>query len=183
MSFVRSHADRYGFSPSRIAALGSSAGGYLVAMLATIQPTDSFGAIPELTMRDTRPNAAICYCSLTTLRPWEGHEQFVAKFLGKTDVEAPELYRAASPQDRVCGHELPFLFLHGGADKTVALAHSIDMCNKLRRAGGHAEVVILPGVEHGYGYGVTSPAQKESVAHVGRFLRAAFRLPEPNAQA
>jgi acetyl esterase/lipase len=179
MAFVRSNAERYGFSPSRIAAQGSSAGGYLVAMLATIQPGDSIGATPELMIQDTRPNAAVCYCSVTTFRPWGGHGESVAQFLGKTEREAPELYRAASPQDRVCGKEPPFLFLHGDADETVSVAHSVMMCNALRGAGGDAEVVLLPDVQHGYGYGVTTPAQLESVAHVGRFLRSRFCIPEP----
>jgi len=180
MAYVRSQGDRYGYAPDRIAAVGSSAGGYLVALLATIRAGDSLAATPELAVQDTRPNAAVCYCSITTLRPWEGHETFIAGFLGKTEQEAPELYRAASPQDRVCGGEPPFLFLHGDADQSVVLSQSLDMCNKLRQAGGWAEVVVLRGVEHGYGYGVVTPAQKESVAHVERFLRAVLRKPRPS---
>ena len=67
LALTRELASEYGFDPSRVAAMGSSAGGHLVAMLATIGAGDEpgLGSLPLET--DTRPNAVVCYCPVTTI--------------------------------------------------------------------------------------------------------------------
>jgi len=180
MSVFRSMADCRGFSASRIAAVGSSAGGHLVGLLATIAPGDELGTAPAMRAGDTRPDAAVCYCPVATLheadQQWEGLKEAIRSFLGKSEADDPDVYRAASPADRIRGGEPPFLFLHGRDDDTVPLSQSTEMADALRRAGGTAEVVEFPGVGHGFGYGVTSAAQKTAVAHVERFLARCFQL-------
>ena len=175
MGWMRARADEYGFAPDRIAVLGSSAGAHLVALLATIQPDDDLGLTDELPDRDTPPNAVISYCGVLDVPDWATMSPgSVEKFLGKPAEDDPELTRSASPTHRVSGGEPPFLFLHGDADTTVPLAQSVDMEQKLRAAGVRAETVVLAGVGHGYGYGVDTPAQKESLTHGERFLDAVF---------
>jgi len=88
----------------------------------------------------------------------------------------PELYTRASPVDRVCGEEPPCLFLHGDADATVPLQQSRDLHGRLVAAGVTSELVVLPGVKHGFGYGVESPAQKRALAESERFLQEQFSL-------
>ena len=178
MAFMRTGAARYGYRANAIAAAGSSSGAHLVGMLATIAPEDPLGATDELVMRDTRPDAAVCYCPVATLIGGERHTAEDAKmirdFIGKREGRAPELYRLASPIERVKGGEPPFLFLHGDSDKLVPAWHSTRMAERLVAAGGKAEVVIFPGVEHGFGYGVTTEAQKASIEHIRRFLARCF---------
>ena len=67
MAWLRARAEEYGFSADRVGAVGSSSGGHLVAMLATIAPGDPLGVTPELATTDTRPNAVICYCPVVSL--------------------------------------------------------------------------------------------------------------------
>ena len=175
MGWLRARAGQYGFSPDRMAALGSSAGGHLVGLLGTIQPGDSLGLTPELPDPDTVPDAAICYCPVLDVGEWaKAYPDNVKAFLGKCADEDPALCAAASPPCRITGGEPPFLFLHGDADDTVPVGESVLMGEKLRAAGVRADVVILPGAGHGYGYGVTTPAQKESLAHIETFLDDVF---------
>ena len=181
LALTRALANEYGFDSSRVVAMGSSAGGHLVAMLATIGAGDEpgLGSLPPET--DTRPNAVVCYCPVTTLANPELQSGQLAAAYGKLiaseDGRCHEEYVAASPLHRVTGAEPPFLFVHGDADETVPLAQSESMSNALESAGVRADLVVLPGVDHGFGYGVTTAHQQRSLAAIDSFLDGV--LPPP----
>lgn len=180
MAHFRSRAGEMGVDRHRIAALGSSAGGHLVAMLATIVHGDPLGSTAELSdvdsEQDTRPDAAVCYCPATFMPDNENMRANVRDFLGARPVVDPTLARSASPLFRITGQEPPFLFLHGDADVTLPLEeHSGAMAEKLKAAEVRAELKVLEGVGHGFGYGVGSEAQKVSVRCVERFLATTTR--------
>jgi len=173
MAFAKDRADEYGFDPGRIAVWGSSAGAHLAALLATISADDELGVSPELTTRDTRPNAAVCLCGVMTTRRYDAHEgvpKMLDAFLGATEEEAPELVRQASPVDRVCGAEPPFLMVVGDADRTTPVALHEAMRDRLTAHGVRADLHVLPDVEHGFGYGVNTDAQKQTLEIATRFL-------------
>jgi len=174
MAWLRGRAGEFGIDAHRIAAIGSSAGGHLVAMLATIDIDDPLGATGELALADTRPDAAVCYCPVLTVHENDRLAESVLNLMGGREAEMPAAYRDASPLDRITGDEPPMLFLHGNADELVPLDHSKRMAAALHAAGAQAELQVLPGVEHGFGYGVTTDAQKTATAHVTRFLAECF---------
>ncbi len=177
MSFVKSKACDWGFDPNKIAVLGSSAGGHLAAMLATIRPEDELGMSDEVTVRDTVPQAAVVLCGVLDDALYDGkHKEMFERFIGVTRDEKPELYREALPLYRVTGKEPPFIIISGDADTTTPLDMQKRMRDALIAKGGAAELVVLPGVKHGYGYGVTSDAQKQMLVHVERFLNKTFKL-------
>ncbi|MDR6550583.1 alpha/beta hydrolase [Paenibacillus qinlingensis] len=173
MQYMRVHADELGFSPTKIASAGSSAGGYLAAMLALIQPDDELGRTAELVMTDTRANAVALYCPVTTLHV---DKEFVLKFMAVPELEAPERYREGSPIDRISGGEPSFLILNGDEDNTTPLAEVRAFAEKLLEAGSRAEVIALPGVKHGFSYGITSDAQQRSIQSILAFLQDEFEL-------
>lgn len=179
MSYFKTRAAEFGFSPDKVAVWGSSAGGHLAAMLATIQPEDDLGMTPATARRDTLPQAAVCYCTVFTCQNYTEEDDIPAMmlaFLGATPDENPELIRQASPIDRVIGKEPPFLMITGDADLTTPIWLHEAMRDTLQRQGIPAEITVLPGVGHGYGYGVTTEAQQAAIAAAEEFLARVFSL-------
>jgi acetyl esterase/lipase len=178
MAWFRRQARDFGFGEARVAAAGSSAGGYLALMLATIAPDDPLGRIDELAAPDpaafdTRPNAVIAYCPVISVH--EARQDAALKplfqaFLPTPESQAPELYRRASTEDRITGRECPILLIHGDADKTVPLADSGDLSRIIQAKGGRAELQVIAGAAHGFGYGVSTGHQQKAIGHFQRFL-------------
>jgi acetyl esterase/lipase len=177
MSFFLENAERFGFDPAKTAVLGSSAGGHLSAMLSTISADDDLGITSEVRIRATKPKAAILYCPATNLHLEQNFERLLPSLEGliaRTGAEAEELYREASPIDRIDGSEPTTLLIHGDADETIPVEHSIQYHEKLLRHGVASELVVLPGVPHGFGYGVKTEAQLASLKVIEAFLAKTF---------
>lgn len=177
MSFFLENAERFRFDASKTAALGSSAGGHLTAMLSTISAQDELGATPEARIRDTKPKAAILYCAATNLHPGQNFERLnpsIGKLMGRSEAEAPALYTEASPIDRINGSEPATLLIHGDADEVIPVEHSVQYHEKLTQHGVTSELVVLPGVPHGFGYGVKSQSQLDSLKAIEAFLAKVF---------
>ncbi|WP_178019558.1 alpha/beta hydrolase [uncultured Paenibacillus sp.] len=171
VQYLRERTAEYGFDSGKLAVVGSSAGGYLAAMLALIDPEDELGRTEELRMRDTRPNAAALYCPVTTLHK---DQNFIRKFMGAAEADAPDLYREGSPMDRIKGKSIPWLIVQGDRDKTTPLEDAQAFVRKLAAAGSRAELLTLAGVGHGFGYGIESEAQRQACRGVLRFLQSVF---------
>ena len=67
---------------------------------------------------------------------------------GHTEEEIKQAARAVSPLHQVTRPTIPFLLIHGDADKMVPLAHSQKLVAAINRAGGSAELIIKPGGGH-----------------------------------
>lgn len=145
-------------------------------MLATIGLKDSLGSSDELTEADTRPNAAVCYCPVLSLRDngtVPGFFNDAARVMVGGDAnEKADVVRQASPLDRITGGEPPFLFLHGDGDELVRPSHSTEMHRILLESGNASRLVIVPGAPHGFGYGVETVHQKTALKHVELFLES-----------
>jgi len=177
MSWFKSRADEYGFDPARVASAGSSAGGYLALILATIAPDDDLGRTSEMTVADTRPAAVVAYCPVTSMhasRRWPGRAKQLPALMPVTEEEDPELYRTASVEDRVGGGEPPTIFLHGDADDLIPLSDSTELADLWRARGGRSDVAVIEGAGHGFGYGVKTEFQIASIQHAERFLGEAL---------
>ncbi len=158
----------------RIAAYGSSAGGHLVGMLATIAPEDDLGMTDEVTIRDTRPQAAVCMCPVLSLPRY--NEEFLPELLGEEWASDPERAPLASPEYRLTGAEPPFLIVVGDADTTTPLAAQQAFRDALEVKGGLAQIAVISGAEHGAFYGVTSQPQKDALPFVERFVATTLKV-------
>lgn len=173
MSVFLERAEPYQFDRSRVAVVGSSAGGHLAAMLSTIDANDSIGYTEEMRERDTKPRAVVLYCAATTLHEADNVDRLkpsVLKLIGATEAEKPDAYAEGSPYDRITANTPPALLIHGDGDEVIPVGHSVKYREKLSQYGVPAELVILPGVPHGFGYGVKTDAQLKSLAAVEQFL-------------
>lgn len=141
--WLRENAERLSIDPNRIGAIGGSAGGHLVAMLAvtgddkTLDPPGPYGK------HSTKIRAAVdLYGPLPEARPRK------LAFLGKSAEEAPELYKQVTPTSHLDKDDPPILILHGTADTTVPVSDSEQFAAALKKAGLKHELIIIPGAPH-----------------------------------
>jgi len=152
-NYLKRNAAQYGFNEDKMFVFGSSAGGYLSLMLATDEII--------------KPAGAVLYCPVTTVHTdkemWGAQSpDFLNNFMGMEEAGNEAIFTKASPVDRITGKECPMIFIHGDIDQTVPVQQSMLICDKIAKAGGRAELKVLKGVKHGFGYGVVTEAQLTS---------------------
>lgn len=169
--WIRAHADQYGVDPDRIGAVGSSAGGHLVAMLGTcetLHPIDD-----DLTPFSSKVNAVVNYFGPIDFRPIVNSPRAVstlADFMGKSIDAAPELYADASPITHVSKTAAPFLSIHGRNDTSIPIAQSETLTEALKRAGAEATLLAVDGAGHGFHNQVESEDAKKAWQAAMEFL-------------
>jgi acetyl esterase/lipase len=160
------HASKFGGDPRRVGMLGLSAGGYLSAMAALEEaglPGHPLDAVVTLSAPLDLPalvallRARIALCGFKTNCPQMPLTEPAAfgtllKFLGcKTGRCSAQRYREASPSSHVTAKAPPFL-LFNSQNELIPRSQPIDMGNALRAHGVPAQVVIVPGTQHGASY-------------------------------
>jgi len=146
--WVRRHARDYTIDPTRIAALGASAGGHLAALLGT----NAHGSDPE-----TSVQAVVDFygpTDLAQLYKSPGAVLPLSLYLGQTPAEAPELYADASPLFYTSRDDAPTLIFHGETDDLVPVTQSADLADRLRSVGVPAKVIVVKGAGHSFGFKV-----------------------------
>lgn len=166
--WMRAHAAEHHLDPSRVAAWGGSAGGYLALMLGTSagiaeledlslgnpgQPADIqavvdwFGPSDFLAM-DEQLEA----CGLPSVegQPHNGAQSPESLLLGSKITEIPAKVRAANPGTYIRAGAPPFLIQHGTRDAVVPAQQSVNLAARLRAVLGPERVVLelLDGAEH-----------------------------------
>jgi acetyl esterase/lipase len=143
VSWVRTHAGALKIDPTRVAAIGESAGANLAELLGTDPgPSGSSGV-------STRVNAVIAFSAPSNLpvlyaqSPWAGRD--VAQFLGGSPRRIPARYAAASPIDQVAPGDPPMLLVHGREDSMVPASQSQAMSEALSAAGVRNQLTLVPG--------------------------------------
>lgn len=179
VSVLKERAGTLGFDPGETAVIGSSAGGHLAALLSAMPADETLGQRSGSTQLDTKPLAAVLYCPATDLRLAFNEERLhnsITAFIGEDETQNEKLYKQLSPvlynRSKACARTL---ILHGDEDQTIPLEQSKAYHQMLLEDGVEAELVVLKGVGHGFGYGIGSSAQQQSLAHMARFLDSVFQ--------
>ena len=154
--WVRANADRYGFEATAIGAWGGSAGGHLVALLATT------GGMAELEgdiggdalrSHSSDVQAVVDYFGPAHLARLGGSvrsvEWMVEELLGGPIAEREALAELASPELHVSAKTAPLLIVHGDKDPTVPLEQSTTFHARLQAAGADATLHVVVGAGHG----------------------------------
>ena len=173
---LRLHARDLGVDASRIYLWGGSAGAHLAALAATTCGATEFAPPPSTGRLERSEIAAL----RRVPAPPAGLDcvQGAALWYGLFDLEAspkvnvagvlgcaPEsciaTARAASPLHRVGPDAPPMLLIHGDADRTAPPEQSAAMAEALHAAGVRAELVMIPGADHGW-LGATPEATRDA---------------------
>jgi dipeptidyl-peptidase-4 len=117
--------------PSRVGIRGWSFGGYLAA-LAVLQRPDVF-------------HVAVAGAPVTEWRLYD--TGYTERYLGLPQEE-PDNYDSTSLLPLAPGLTRPLLIIHGLADDTVVVAHSLRLSSALLAAGRPHAVLPLSGVTH-----------------------------------
>ena len=140
--WVKAHAAEYNVDPARLALMGESAGGHLVALVGARNEPDTAVAavVPFYGLHDFEPIAD----NITRNRA-----QFLA--IAEMNDAARARIREASPMNYVRKGLPPFLMIHGTRDAAVPYDQSVMMCARLRLTGNQCELYTVQDAPHGFG--------------------------------
>ena len=144
MRFVRKNADKFGVIKDKIAAMGSSAGGHLTALL-----TNYTEKLPgEDVSVDFLPNAHILCYPVIRLTSDFGHQPSGENLFGEKYEEMAERF---SVDSLVTENTPPAFIWHVLTDTSVSVLNSMSYVKAMHQKGRPAELHIFPEGTHGMG--------------------------------
>lgn len=167
--WLRANAAQFNIDPTRVAAVGSSAGGYFATMLGVTGDVKEFD-VGENTNESSAVNAVIDLYGVSDLSIIgaglpdgleEGHDSPATTEAmlingtafgdnkGASVFDTPEAAAEASPFTYIDGRDPAFLILHGDKDTLVSPVASMELYNRLHDAGVDVERYTIEGAGHG----------------------------------
>ena len=141
---VRAHAAEFGINPSKIAVMGSSAGGHLAALAATYKGKLTGEGCDEIDEIDCMPNRQIlCY-------PVMDIESHAASFNHLLTSAATE-HESVTPRLLADKNTPPAFIWHSQSDESVSVLGSYRYAERLLSCSVEAEMHIYPVGTHGVG--------------------------------
>jgi acetyl esterase/lipase len=167
--WLRANADRLQIDPNHIGVIGGSAGGTLSSLVTLTGVNDGLDPEGPYGNFSCQVQCGVDMYGIANMNEWHDSVMFA-----KTNEEAPELYKMASPLTYVRSDSPPMLILHGTADKTVDVAQSEKFAETLKAKGATYEVEIIPDAPHSFSL---QPKEKDLrpvvLAFFDRYLKAA----------
>ncbi len=167
--YVKSHAGEFRVDPARIALMGESAGGHLVALAATrSKPGASVAAVVPF-------YGVFDFEALVETR---GVTPGLKNFLGIADLseKSRAVLREASPASFVKPGLPPFLLIHGTLDKGVPYRQSVKFCAQLKAAGVPCDFYTVEKGVHGVMNWEKIPEQHSYKPFLVEWLRTTLKV-------
>jgi iduronate 2-sulfatase len=142
--FLRQHADKYRIDADHIGAIGGSAGGHLVAMMAFTERSDELEPFGPYGDYSSRIQAVVPMYGVHDVA-----RQARAKGSELSESDA-ELCRQASPVTYITSDDPPALILHGTEDALVPVEQSRILHASLTAAQVPAELIVIEGAPHSF---------------------------------
>lgn len=155
--WVRSHANEYGVTPTKIGIVGFSAGGHLVGYLGTHFDMGETGSADPIEQMSSRPDFVIACYGLHTLDPTLAPtETWSLKDLLGPNPSAAALADVAN-DNHVTAQTPPFFIYATSEDKLINPINSTHLYEVLHRARVPAELHIFGAGPHGVGFAQNFP--------------------------
>ncbi len=140
---LRAHAGEYNLDPERIAAIGASAGGHLVALLGTADQSAGWD-VGEYLDQSSRVQAVVAMAPPTDLtKKFPNADMELLRQMG-----SGQNFAADSPITYVTRDDPPFLLIHGDKDGVVPYEQSQLMYERLIQTGVPAQLVTVHNGDH-----------------------------------
>ena len=176
--WLRANSASLKVDPTRIGAMGFSAGGHLALMLGLTGPSDGFDVGVPASAPSSRVQAVVAFHPPVDLAAPEFGDfakGLVRDFLGSTAKAKPELAAKASPITFVDRGDAPVLLFQGTSDELVPESGALRFAQALTRAGVPGRVELLLGAKHGFAGEEYDEAMSEAFGFFARHLRASAR--------
>ncbi|HEX7312557.1 MAG TPA: family 43 glycosylhydrolase [Pyrinomonadaceae bacterium] len=172
--FLRANAARYRIDPKRIAAVGASSGGHLVALLGATNGMKNFEGDGGNASESSDVQSIVDIDGTATFvdpgniaKEKKGPLDTNTRLIGATFDEKPEVWREASPVTHVHKGSAPTLFINSSSYRPFQQRE--EMQAKLRAAGIASEMVVVPDTPHPFW--LFRPWFDRTIAHVEEFLK------------
>ena len=166
-AWLRANAARHGFDGSGMATLGSSAGGHLALVVAA--RAEDF---PRLGVCGQLPTAiaTVAQCPATNMDAARAKSANSIRQVARHGCPLEE----CSPQHIEPSKFPALLVQHGDADTSIPLDESREFISRLKAAGHDAELRVLAGVAHAFGYRHAFPVGADNLQAALEFFGKRF---------
>jgi len=179
--WLRANAARYHIDPNRIAAVGASAGGHLVALLGATNGMSNFEGDGNPKTSSTVQSVVDIDGPATFIDPGniakeiKGPYDTNTRLIGGTFKEKPDVWREASPITHVNPQSAPVLFINSSGNRPFQQRE--EMSAKLRTLGIVTEIVVIPNTPHPFW--LFHPWFDATVQHIDEFLKRTLKSVPP----
>jgi pectinesterase len=174
MRWLRANARRYHIDPHRIAAVGASAGGHLVALLGATNGLPHFEGDGGNAKASSVVQSVVDIDGPVTFidpgniaKELKGPYDTNTRLIGGAYAEKPDVWREASPITHVNRNSAPVLFINSSGDRPFQQRE--EMSAKLKALGIESEIVVIPDTPHPFW--LFHPWFEPTLQYVDEFLK------------